>query len=279
MRILTFNILNIDSDYTKRRAVIAAGIQALQPDVIGFQEAELGPLAPGGHQVSELLAGQGYQVVHQFDHRQPAPSQHEGNCIASRWPVTLVEQFQYPETDRLRGYALVAQIARIDAPDPIGPFLFVNNKPAWRLDHEYERETQAFELVRAIEKHTRRDWFATVIAGDFDAAPDRASIRFLTGRQSLQNYSTEYWDAWESIHSNSDRPGFTWVIDNPLVVPVAERLCGDRSRRRIDYIFVANRSMQDRPARIADCQVALDQPVDGIWASDHFGVVADIECA
>ena len=278
MRVLTFNMLNIEADEPRRRPVIAAGIQALQPDVIGFQEAAYGPLAPGGHQVRTLLDGLGYQVLHQFD-GDPSPNQIEGTCIASRWPVTLVEQVRYPETDRLRGHALGAQLARIDAPDPIGPFLFVNNKPAWRLDHEYERETQAVQLVGAIEKHSRRDWFPTVIAGDFDAAPDRASIRFLTGRQSLHGYSTEYWDAWESVQGNSDRPGFTWVIDNPLVVPVAERLCGDRPRRRIDYIFVANRSMQDRPARITACQVVLDQPVDGVWASDHFGVLADIEPA
>jgi endonuclease/exonuclease/phosphatase family metal-dependent hydrolase len=278
MRVLTFNILNIEFDYPQRRPLIAAGIQALGPDVIGFQEAAFGPLAPGGDQVRELLDGQGYQVLHQFDH-ESAPPQLEGNCIASRWPITLVEQINYPETDRLRGHSLAAQIARVDAPDPIGPFLFVNNKPAWRLHHEYERETQAVQLVKAIEKQSRRDWFPTVITGDFDAAPDRASIRFFTGRQSLERYSTEYWDAWESIHGNSDLPGFTWVIDNPLVAPVAERLCGDRPRRRIDYIFVANRYLQDRPARITDCRVVLDQPVDGVWASDHFGVVADIEPA
>ena len=28
---------------------------------------------------------------------------------------------------------------------------------------------------------------------------------------------------------------------------------------------------------IIDCRLAFDQPVDGIWASDHFGVVADLE--
>ena len=278
MRILTLNLLNTDSDYPSRRPVIVAGIRTTAPDVIAFQEAAFGEPAPGGHQVRELLDGLDYQVLHQFD---PAtgPSHPMGTCIASRWPIRLVEQVDYPDTARLRGHGLGAQIAEIAAPDPIGSFLFVSNKPAWRLDQEYERETQAVQLVEAVERHTRRDRFATVIAGDFDAAPDRASIRFLTGRQSLEGRSTEFWDAWESIHGTTDRPGFTWVIENPLVAPVAERLCGDRPRRRIDYIFVANRGMQDRPARITDCRVVLDQPIDGAWASDHFGVLADIEPA
>jgi hypothetical protein len=28
---------------------------------------------------------------------------------------------------------------------------------------------------------------------------------------------------------------------------------------------------------VADCALAFDEPVDGVWASDHFGVVADLE--
>jgi hypothetical protein len=28
--------------------------------------------------------------------------------------------------------------------------------------------------------------------------------------------------------------------------------------------------------QVADCRLAFDQPVDGVWASDHFGVVADL---
>jgi hypothetical protein len=28
---------------------------------------------------------------------------------------------------------------------------------------------------------------------------------------------------------------------------------------------------------VADCQRVLDGAVDGVWASDHFGVMADLE--
>jgi hypothetical protein len=27
---------------------------------------------------------------------------------------------------------------------------------------------------------------------------------------------------------------------------------------------------------VADCRRVLDQPVDGVWASDHYGVLADL---
>jgi hypothetical protein len=28
---------------------------------------------------------------------------------------------------------------------------------------------------------------------------------------------------------------------------------------------------------VVACERIFDQPVDGVWASDHFGVVADLE--
>jgi len=36
----------------------------------------------------------------------------------------------------------------------------------------------------------------TIIAGDFSAAPDAASVRFLSGLQSLAGHSVYYHDAW-----------------------------------------------------------------------------------
>ncbi|MDP9418086.1 MAG: hypothetical protein M3P48_09725, partial [Actinomycetota bacterium] len=48
----------------------------------------------------------------------------------------------------------------------------------------------------------------------------------------------------------------------------------DRARR-IDYLLV--RCGGHGPTlRIARCQVALDSPVDGVIASDHYAVVADL---
>ncbi|MEV7622912.1 hypothetical protein [Actinoplanes sp. NPDC089786] len=41
----------------------------------------------------------------------------------------------------------------------------------------------------------------------------------------------------------------------------------------MDYIFV--RMDEWGPALAVDeCELVLDQPVDGVWAGDHFGVTA-----
>jgi endonuclease/exonuclease/phosphatase family metal-dependent hydrolase len=110
----------------------------------------------------------------------------------------------------------------------------------------------------------------TVLLGDMDAVPDAASIRFLTGRQSLQGMSVCYRDAWATVHPGE--PGHTFSSQNRLVRE------GDMPfdpGRRIDYIMV--RCAHHGPTLdVADCQRIFTDEVDGVQASDHYGVVADL---
>lgn len=80
-----------------------------------------------------------------------------------------------------------------------------------------------------------------------------------------------YRDAWESAHPGD--PGHTFSPRNPLVVT------GDNwpleLGRRIDYVMV--RCGDHGPTlEVTACERIFDKPVDGVWASDHFGVVADL---
>jgi endonuclease/exonuclease/phosphatase family metal-dependent hydrolase len=109
-----------------------------------------------------------------------------------------------------------------------------------------------------------------VVAGDFDAGPDAASLRFWRGRQSLGGTSVCYRDAWEQFHG--DDPGHTFTPDNPLIADGTWPL---ERGRRIDWILV--RCADHGPSLdIAACARIFDAPVGGVWASDHFGVVADL---
>ena len=66
--------------------------------------------------------------------------------------------------------------------EPIGPLLFVNHLPNWQLTFEHERELQTVIAARAIEEICEeRDGLHVVLAGDLDATPDSASVRFLRG--------------------------------------------------------------------------------------------------
>jgi endonuclease/exonuclease/phosphatase family metal-dependent hydrolase len=109
-----------------------------------------------------------------------------------------------------------------------------------------------------------------VVGGDFNADPAASSVRFWTGRTSLDGTSTAYRDCWESVRG--DQPG--WTIDPANRLTHYEERDVNRGRR-IDYLLV--RCGDHGPTlRIADCRRAFDEPVDGVMASDHYGVVADL---
>lgn len=79
-----------------------------------------------------------------------------------------------------------------------------------------------------------------------------------------------YQDAWEYAHPGD--PGYTFELANPLV---REGEVATAVTRKIDYILV--RSVLHGPTlQVAHCQRVLDRPVDGVWASDHSGVLADV---
>jgi hypothetical protein len=100
--------------------------------------------------------------------------------------------------------------------------------------------------------------------------PEAASVRFWTGLQSLQDSSVSYRDAWAATHPGD--PGHTFSPDNPLVTSGNWPF---ELGRRIDYILV--RCDQHGPTlAVTTCARLFDRPVDGVWASDHFGVVADL---
>lgn len=49
-------------------------------------------------------------------------------------------------------------------------------------------------------------------------------------------------------------------------------------RNRFDYVFVGSWDAHPKAhARVQSAEIAFDQPIEGIWASDHSGVVADLE--
>lgn len=98
------------------------------------------------------------------------------------------------------------------------------------------------EAAAARESQARRirPSGRTIVAGDLNATPGSASIRLI---------GKTFVDAWERAGSG---PGDTWTAG------------------RIDYVFVSKDVEVLRARRIATA------PVDGVWLSDHFGVLVDV---
>ena len=101
------------------------------------------------------------------------------------------------------------------------------------MGYARERELQAAERARFVEEKLAVRDLHVVLMGDFDDTPDSSSVRFWTGRQSLEGLSVAYRDAWEAVHPAD--PGHTFSPINPLV-PAGEMSL--ELGRRIDYILV-----------------------------------------
>jgi endonuclease/exonuclease/phosphatase family metal-dependent hydrolase len=257
LRVATQNIFGHSADWPARRTALRKGLGALDPDFATFQEA----IVTGDEdQVTEIL-GDGYHVAQQTEREDDG----RGLTTASRWPIRSVHEVDLNVTPRTAGFACGALVVEVET--PVGDVLLVNYCPNFQPAYERERELQALAMARYVE--SRADAVDhLIIMGDFDADPFAASVRFLTGRQSLAEMSVCYRDAWASAHPTE--PGHTFVPENPIVAD------WDWPSRRIDYIMVRCLEHGGPSLAVDSCQLLHDRPVEGVWASDHFGLTADL---
>jgi endonuclease/exonuclease/phosphatase family metal-dependent hydrolase len=271
VRVITLNVWNTEGD-SRRPELINRELRRLSPDLLALQEVvqtdELKSLP-------RLLDGLGLHSTHQADLQAFAPpfsDRYGGSAVATRWPHKAVEvlDLRLPDAADVP-WATLAVV--VDLPDE-GELLFIGATAAWRLSAEAARERQALAVTDLDARH-RRD-LPTIIAGDFNGGPDTASIRYLTGRQSLGGRSVLYHDAWAV---GGDGPGYTWTIDNPNAKAGADQIVGQPDyRKRFDYVFIGGWDAHPKAyARVKAAKLAFDQPIDGVWASDHFGVMVDLE--
>jgi endonuclease/exonuclease/phosphatase family metal-dependent hydrolase len=260
LRAATLNLWGTHGPWPDRRKAMTAGFDALAPDVVAMQEV----IRRDGYDQAADLFPAGYEMAHQ---QKGLTGDGNGIAIASRWPIAAVHEVDLHLTPRTSDFPCTTLMAEIAA--PVGRLLFVNHFPNYQLAYAYEREIQTVAAVRAIEEIVKARPIHVVLAGDLDADPEAASIRFLAGRQSLDGISVCFRDAWESVHPGE--PGATYTPWNPLMQSPGWPF------RRIDYIFVRCTEASAGPTlRIEACEVIFDEPVDGDWASDHFGVMADL---
>ena len=115
-----------------------------------------------------------------------------------------------------------------------------------------KRERQAVAMAEALEKQAAAGDRHVILAGDLGDS-ESASVRFWTGRQSLDGASVCYRDAWESRHPNEAGP--TLTPDNPLVYD------WDWPFRRVDLLFVRCGEHGGPTLEIAGCDRVFTEPV------------------
>ncbi|SDM55961.1 endonuclease/exonuclease/phosphatase family protein [Allokutzneria albata] len=264
MRVITQNLLGHHQDWPRRRPVLIDGLRALRPDVLLLQEA----VVTDDHDMVVDLLGDEFHVVH---HRLREPDG-SGISLASRWPIGQVRELDLQVGPRTADFAASAQIADIHWPHSAVPLLLVNHKPSYKTNLEHERQRQAVMTAAAVEEIVERTGRHVVLGGDFDAEPEAASVRFWRGLQSCEGTSVAYRDVWELTNGALPDPTFA-----PSVVPLITPQRQTDLDRRIDYLLIRCGDGGGPTLRATRCERTFTSPVGDVWASDHFGLVADLE--
>ena len=263
-RVATLNIWNRQGPWDRRLPLIREGLAALGADVIGLQEV----LAFGSlpNQADEIAAGMGWNVYH-------APAWEVGGGLtfgnAFLSPHELLDAQCLPLASPPGLDTRSVAFARVAAPH--GPIPVFVTHLTFQLHLCSARCEQVVALVDHVSRLAPIGGPPPVVLGDFNAGPDSDEIRFLRGLTTLGGRSVYFADCW-AVTADDSGPGYTYDRRN------AYALRSHEPSNRIDYIFVRGPDARLRGEPIA-ARLALDQPVGGVWPSDHFAVVADIHAA
>lgn len=173
----------------------------------------------------------------------------QGNALLSRHPIVDHHTLPLPGADRAEPRSLLC--ARLATPGGELP-VYVTHL-AWKADESELRQEQ----VRFIADHVEKDALGetAVLAGDFNACPGAPEVTHLT--------TTGWTDAW--AHAGDGTDGHTFDRANGYARE------WDEPDQRLDYLFVREGSLTPRSTRLA-----FADPHDGVWPSDHFGVMTDL---
>lgn len=126
-----------------------------------------------------------------------------------------------------------------------------------------------------------------IVAGDFNADPESQEIlKFKREGKFIDSYSI----VGSKITSNKKERYFTWDAEQNENIHFSTNLLDlngdslkgselysalyDAKSRRIDYIFLS----QHFPTEcINDSRIVLNSPINGIFPSDHYGVMAEVD--
>jgi endonuclease/exonuclease/phosphatase family metal-dependent hydrolase len=260
MRVATWNLWWRYGPWRERREPIAATLAGIDADLYGLQEVWG---ADGQNFAAELAQRLGLHWCWTVAARG-ADGLSIGNAVLSRWPIATTAETALPTGDPHEGRAAVC--ARVETPG--GPLTMVTTHLTYGPGLSAVRLAQVERLGQFVAEHSQDAAYPPVITGDLNAEPDSDELRRLGGLVTAPSVpGLVLVDAWR--YAAPDDPGFTWdrrnayQSDNPL------------PNCRIDYVLVG--LPRAGRGRVLSARLAGAEPVDGIWPSDHFAVVADIE--
>jgi endonuclease/exonuclease/phosphatase family metal-dependent hydrolase len=247
MRVLTLNTWHNNGPCLQRRDALLQGIVQYAPDILLLQELFDADWS------KELQARLGYPYLVSTE------CIHSGLVVLSKLAVQRSEIYRMKTKSPFETYWRYALCAELSS---IGYRLSVfNTHLSWELQDDATRQAQVDELWSFVEKH-RSDGGFTVVAGDFNCTPDSLAMTWLISQSGLI-------DTYAILHTGA--AGFTWSNTNFF----AQNHRPVLPERRIDYVLADSGLVKNRLRR---CEIVFDVPQPhGVFASDHFGVLAEFE--
>lgn len=236
VRVATFNIWHDMGDWTARQPLLVEALRAADADVIALQEV----LEDAGkglpNQADTLARALGGYSVLFFSTDPHGAPRRYGNAILSRLPV-LAEAARKLEPLNDYRTALRVRVRAFGRPIDI-----VNTHLAWQDDAGPVRARQISDLLSWLPA----PGVPLVVMGDFNAPLSDAGLASLTS------------------------PRFEAALPRESVATTLNPAKGHRGRV-IDHIFVEREWLT-----VSDARIIGDQPTNGEYPSDHFGVAATL---
>lgn len=220
VRVLSYNIHHgrgMDDQVDLPR--IARVILECDPDLVALQEVDKGVERSGRvDQPAEFAKLTQREAV--FRKNIPHQGGEYGNAVLSRWPIRRVINHKLPS--HYEGEQRGALEVEVELPGGRGPLLFIATHFDYRPDDHERRASSEF----VAEQFTARPEALAIIAGDFNALPETATIQRMD-QEWLRDKNTELLTfparkASRQIDYVFARPKPRWkivesrVIDEPL---------------------------------------------------------------
>jgi endonuclease/exonuclease/phosphatase family metal-dependent hydrolase len=262
LRVLTWNLWWRFGPWEARQRAILDTLVRIDADVICLQE--VWETRDGDSQPRTLADALGMHYVTAAGLGLDLAPESLGNAVLARWPISssVAEALPAPPgLDELR------VVLRADIDGPRGPVQVFCTHLNWRMDQSHVRQMQVAAVCELVASSRDQRTYPPVLCGDFNAEPDAAEIRQLTGLVAVPAEKLVFLDAWR-VAGDAD-PGWTWSRRNPFTASDPE------PDRRIDYVF-AGYPGERGEGEIVTARVEAIAPVGGVQPSDHYAVYAEL---
>jgi endonuclease/exonuclease/phosphatase family metal-dependent hydrolase len=262
LRVMTWNVWGRFGPWRDREPALVSVIAEADPDIVLLQEAWCDDR---GADQAAVLGGR-LGLHHCFAGGELLFGDWGlGNAVLSRWPIHDPRLHVLPALEP-GGWGGVALRAVLEGPR--GRVLAYDVALDWPPQASAARRHALAHLAGIIEDDLRLIRAPLIVGGDFNAGPDSDEIRMLTGRRETARPGFVLFDTWGHA-GPPPGPGHTWSSSNPWVAPSLLR------DQRIDHLFTGWPRRGGVGSPLAATLAGVD-PVDGVVASDHYAVVADL---